>query len=160
MPTFRLALPAVLIALATVARAQQNVNWPVYGGSDDHTHYTTLAQITPANVRQLTVAWTYETHDEFAGSEMQTNPIVIDGVLYGTSPKLRVFALDATSGKELWSFDPTNGAAPTSRIRHRGVVVTGDRGVVDEDFLIRANPAGSKQNQLAAFLPEIGRAHV
>lgn len=103
------------------------VDWPVYGGSDDHSHYTTLGQITPANVHDLQVAWTYDTHDAFAGSEMQANPIVIDGVLYATTPKLQVFALNAATGRELWRFDPTNGAAPTSRIRHRGVVVTGDR---------------------------------
>ena len=118
---------ALALGAGSLARAQQRADWPVYGGGDDHTHYSTLAQITPANVRQLAVAWTYETHDEFPGSEMQTNPIVIDGVLYGTSPKLRVFALDAATGRELWSFDPNNGKPPTSRIRHRGVVVTGDR---------------------------------
>ena len=119
---------AMLLAGATMrAGAQHNVDWPVYGGSDDHTHYTTIGQITPANVKRLKVAWTYATHDEFAGSEMQTNPVVVDGVLYGTTPKLRVFALDAATGKELWSFDPNAGAPPTSRIRHRGVVVTGDR---------------------------------
>jgi quinoprotein glucose dehydrogenase len=125
----RAAAAALLLvaALGSPAHAQQNVDWPVYGGSDDHTHYTTLGQITPANVKRLKVAWTYETHDEFAGSEMQTNPIVINGVLYGTTPKLRVFALDAATGKELWKFDPNNGVPPTSRIRHRGVVVTGDR---------------------------------
>ncbi|HEY2855885.1 MAG TPA: PQQ-binding-like beta-propeller repeat protein [Gemmatimonadaceae bacterium] len=122
-----LAVALALEVRTTVAQAQQRADWPVYGGSDDHTHYTTLAQITPANVRQLAVAWTYETHDEFAGSEMQTNPVVVGGVLYGTSPKLRVFALDAATGKELWSFDPNNGKPPSSRIRHRGVVVTGDR---------------------------------
>lgn len=127
-PLLRLRVLALLIvAPLHVARAQHNVDWPVYGGSDDHTHYTTLGQISPANVKQLKVAWTYATHDEFTGSEMQTNPIVVDGVLYGTSPKLRVFALDAASGKELWSFDPQNGAPPTSRIRHRGVVVTDGR---------------------------------
>ncbi len=72
------------------------------------------------------MAWTYETHDEFHGSEMQSNPIVIDGVLYAASPKMRVFALDAATGRELWSFNPNNGG-PTTRIRYRGVVVTGDR---------------------------------
>jgi quinoprotein glucose dehydrogenase len=121
------AFLALILVAHSIAHAQQNANWPVYGGSDDHSHYSTLNQISPANVARLTVAWTYETHDEFSGSEMQTNPIVIDGVLYGTSPKLRVFALDAATGKELWSFDPNNGRPPTSRIRHRGVVVTGDR---------------------------------
>jgi len=125
-PSLSCALPFLAILTAS-AHAQQRADWPVYGGGDDHTHYSTLDQISPANVNRLTVAWTYDTHDAFAGSEMQTNPIIIDGVLYGTSPKLRVFALDAATGKELWSFDPNHGAAPTSRIRHRGVVVTADR---------------------------------
>ena len=124
-PTLADAL--LLAVIARTTPAQQSADWPVYGGSDDHAHYTTLGQIAPANVKQLRVAWTYDTHDAFAASEMQTNPIVVDGVLYGTSPKLRVFALDAATGRELWSFDPTNGAGPSSRIRHRGVVVTGDR---------------------------------
>jgi len=55
---------------------------------------------------------------------------VIDGVLYATSPKLRVFALDATTGKEIWSFDPNYGKPAPSRFRHRGLVVTGDRVIV------------------------------
>src|SRR5215475_5279010 len=116
-----LTLPAILGAQA------RNVDWPVYGGNTDHTHYSTLDQITPQNVSKLQVAWTYETHDEFRGSEMQSNPIVVDGVLYATSPKLRVFALDATTGKELWSFDPNGGKPAPQRFRHRGVVVAGDR---------------------------------
>src|SRR5438477_1111171 len=123
----RHALSLFLIVATCRQTFAQRSDWPVYGGSDDHTHYTRLRQIGTSNVGRLEVAWTYETHDEFSGSEMQTNPIVVDGVLYGTSPKLRVFALDAATGKELWSFDPQNGAPPTSRIRHRGLVVTGDR---------------------------------
>lgn len=90
----------LLIAVATcpaVLAAQKNVDWPVYGGNSDHTHYSTIDQITPRNVSKLKVAWTYETHDEFKGSEMQANPIVVDGVLYATTPKLRVFALDAAT---------------------------------------------------------------
>ena len=108
----------------------KNVDWPMFGGTPDNTHYSTLSQITPANVSQLKVAWKYETHDEFKGSEMQTNPVVIDGILYGTSPKLRVFALNAATGKELWSFDPNFGKPAPSRFRHRGLVVTGDRVLV------------------------------
>ncbi|HXT17116.1 MAG TPA: PQQ-binding-like beta-propeller repeat protein [Gemmatimonadaceae bacterium] len=121
----RLFLGAFVIASS--AAAQQTANWPVYGGNADNTHYSTLSQITPANVAQLQVAWTYETHDEWKGSEMQANPIVIDGVLYATSPKLRVFALDAATGKPLWSFDPNFGKPAPQRFRHRGVTVTGDR---------------------------------
>jgi quinoprotein glucose dehydrogenase len=104
-------------------RGARNVDWPVYQGDDDHTHYTTLSQISPANVAKLRVAWTYDTKDAFDGSEMQTNPVILDGVMYGMSPKQRAFALDAATGKELWSFDPTGGRFTGPRIRYRGVVV-------------------------------------
>ena len=82
-----IAVAALLSAVAHPVRAQGSssptANWPVYGGSDDHSHYTTLGQITPGNVKQLKVAWTYDTRDAFAGSEMQTNPVVVDGVTRG-----------------------------------------------------------------------------
>ena len=132
----RTAAATLLLVLASfmatapdpaAAQAARTVDWPVRGGTTDHIHYTTLDQISPANVGRLEVAWTYDTGDAFPGSEMQATPIVVDGVLYATSPKMRVFALDAASGREIWSFDPTGGRPPTSRIRHRGVVVTGDR---------------------------------
>ena len=116
---FALVLPATL--------ASQTRDWPVFGGNSDNTHYSTLNQITPGNVAKLQVAWTYVTGDHWKGSEMQANPIVIDGVLYATSPRLRVFALDAATGKEIWSFDPNPGRPAPQRFRHRGVVVTGDR---------------------------------
>jgi len=85
-PLLLLSLPATLRAQAPHAR---NADWPVFGGTADNTHYSMLSQISPANVKDLRVAWTYDTRDAFKGSEMQTNPVVIDGILYGTSPKLR-----------------------------------------------------------------------
>lgn len=115
-----------LLLLPALASAQ-SANWPLYGGTTNNTRYSTLGQITAANVKQLTVAWTYETRDAFPGSEMQANPIVIDGVMYATSPRLRVFALDAATGKERWSFDPTLGRPSTQRFRQRGVTVHDDR---------------------------------
>jgi quinoprotein glucose dehydrogenase len=117
----------VTLALPVSALHAQTADWPVYGGDPANTHYSKLSQISPANVRQLTQAWRYDTHDEFPGSEMQSNPIVIDGILYATTPRLRLIALDAATGKLLWSFDPTLGKPSTQRFRHRGVVVTGDR---------------------------------
>ena len=77
----------VLLAILTPSLlTAQNIDWPVYGGTTDNTHYSKLSQITPSNVSALQIAWTYETHDEFKGSEMQANPIVVDGVLYATTP--------------------------------------------------------------------------
>ena len=84
-------------------------DWPVNGGPDN-IRYTTLSQIAPANVARLQLAWSYDAHDAFNDSEMQSNPIVVDGVLYATTPKMRVVALDAATGREIWSFDPSNGA--------------------------------------------------
>ena len=125
---YRALIPLLLAATTLQAQTTgRSADWPVYGGSEDHTHYTTLSQISPANVKQLKVAWTYDTKDSFAGSEMQANPIVIDGVMYATTPKLHVIALNAATGVPIWRFDPNNGAPPASRFRHRGVVVTGDR---------------------------------
>jgi quinoprotein glucose dehydrogenase len=118
------ALALVPVALPAQARS---VDWPVYGGTTDNTRYSTLDQITPANVTRLQVAWRYETHDEFQGSEMQSNPIVVDGVLYATTPKLRVIALDAATGRELWAFDPNVIDPKPGRFRHRGVTVYQDR---------------------------------
>jgi len=120
---FRPAAALCVFATTVAACANANVDWPVYQGNDEKTHYTTLSQISPANVSTLKVAWTYDTGDAFEGSEMQSNPVIIDGVLYAMSPKQRAFALDAATGKELWSFDPTGGKFTGPRIRYRGVVV-------------------------------------
>jgi quinoprotein glucose dehydrogenase len=95
--------------------------WTVYGGGPDSIRYSTLGQINRENVRNLRLAWRYDSGDEFEGSEMQCNPIVVDGVLYATTPKLRVIALDATNGKLLWSFDPHQGQEVKSKTRIRGL---------------------------------------
>ena len=94
--------------------------WTTYGGGTDNIHYSSLQQINRTNVSRLSVAWSYDTQDTLDGSDMQCNPVIVDGVLYATSPKLRVFALDAATGKERWSFDPNQGQR-ARRGRSRGV---------------------------------------
>ena len=112
---------------ATVPALQRDdVSWPINGGVDN-IRYSPLAQINRDNVSTLQVAWTYDSHDAFKGSEMQSNPIVVDGVLYATTPTLKVIAVDAETGREIWKFDPSGGAPPGARFRHRGVTVHGDR---------------------------------
>jgi quinoprotein glucose dehydrogenase len=96
-------------------------------GGVENMHYSPLTQITRENVANLQVAWTYDSHDAFRGSEMQSNPVVVDGVLYATTPTLKVVAIDAKSGREIWKFDPSGGAGTGGRFRHRGVTVNKDR---------------------------------
>ena len=78
--------------------------WPVYGGTKGNTKYSPLDQINRDNVHRLEVAWVYHAGDE--GYTIETNPIVVDGVLYATSPSVNALALDAATGEEIWTFDP------------------------------------------------------
>jgi quinoprotein glucose dehydrogenase len=82
--------------------------WRVTGGGKENIRYSTLDQIDTTNVSQLKVAWVYHTldADTVNHSQIQCNPIIIDGVMYGTSPQLKLLALDAATGKEKWKFDP------------------------------------------------------
>ena len=84
------------------SNVSQEHDWPVYGGAPENNHYSSLAQINRGNVKQLGVAWSFDTGEE---GGLQTSPIVVNGVLYGITPTQRVFALDAATGKLLWKFD-------------------------------------------------------
>jgi len=102
------------------------VNWPVYGGPGN-SRYSPLTQINRDNVSKLEVAWTFDSHDAFTASEMQSNPIVVDRMLYATTPTLKVVALNAQTGEQIWKFDPSGGQSALTRFRHRGVTVHDDR---------------------------------
>lgn len=87
------------------------MDWPAYLGDLASNQYSSLEQIDVDNVGELELAWVYRSGDaDPAGrSQIQCNPLVIDGVLYGTSPQLELFALDAATGEERWRFDPFDG---------------------------------------------------
>ena len=87
---------------ANAKAAEKSVDWPVYGGSPENNHYSSLVQINRANVKQLAVAWSFDTDEE---GGLQTSPIIVNGVLYGITPTQKVFALDAATGKLKWEFD-------------------------------------------------------
>lgn len=84
------------------AATAANYDWPVYGGAPENNHYSPLAIINRDNVTKLTVAWSFDTHEE---GGLQTSPIIVHGVLYGITPTEKVFALNAATGKLLWKFD-------------------------------------------------------
>ena len=82
--------------------SEEKRDWPAYGGAPESTHYSSLAQINRGNVKDLTVAWTFDTGEQ---GGLQTSPIIVDGMLFGITPTQKVFALDAATGKLLWKFD-------------------------------------------------------
>lgn len=97
---------AVLFSCESKSPEIDYTNWSHYGGPEDGSRYSSLSQINTSNVNQLQVAWTYNTGDASERSQIQCQPIVVNGLLYGTTPKLNVFALDASTGAEIWRFDP------------------------------------------------------
>jgi quinoprotein glucose dehydrogenase len=90
------------ISAQAPAPASANQDWPVYGGTSEGNRYSSLQQINKSNVKQLQVAWTYDS-GETGG--LQTSPIIVAGVMYALTPTQKVFAVDAATGKLLWKFD-------------------------------------------------------
>jgi quinoprotein glucose dehydrogenase len=88
-------------AEATIA---ENREWREYLGGSDRNHYSTLTQITPENVSQLTMAWEYHSSDS---GQIQCNPLIVDGVLFGMTATVQPFALNAATGEEIWRIRDT-----------------------------------------------------
>jgi quinoprotein glucose dehydrogenase len=82
-------------------------SWSNYGGTKEMIRYSSSTIIDTTNVSKLKLAWEYESGmiDTANGSQIQCNPIVVDGILYGVNPNMQLFAIDATTGKEKWKFD-------------------------------------------------------
>ena len=86
--------------------------WPTYGGDAGGTRYSSLKQVTRANVSKLKVAWTYHTGALLPETKLngkaafEATPILVDGALYLSTPYNQVIALDPASGAEKWKFDP------------------------------------------------------
>lgn len=103
----------LFLALACQPKEDRYINWNVYKGDPTSSSYSQLDQINRQNVDKLEVAWIYNSGDQRpAGS--QSNPIIVDGVVYLTTPGIKVAALDAKSGELHWTFDPFEGENPVS----------------------------------------------
>ncbi|MFY0686438.1 MAG: PQQ-binding-like beta-propeller repeat protein [Cyclobacteriaceae bacterium] len=121
-----LLIMQLLIAFACQQSPDQQYadeNWASYLGDKSVSHYSTLEQITRENVSQLKMAWTYDGGDASPQnrSQIQCNPLIIDGILYGTSASLKLHALNAATGELIWQFDPNKDAEVASGV-NRGVV--------------------------------------
>ncbi len=80
-------------------------DWAIYRGDKKGNQYSELAQIHAANVHKLELVWQYRTGDASQNSSIQVNPIIVDGIMYISTPTLKAVALDASTGKEIWVFE-------------------------------------------------------
>jgi len=105
-------LSSLLFFACNTPQEKSYTDWQVYNGGHEAIKYSSLTQIDTSNVARLQVAWTYHTGDADTAShsQIQCNPIIINGILYGVSPQMKLFAIDAATGQEKWVFDPN---APT-----------------------------------------------
>ena len=102
----------ILFFLASCSKVSKEYKvWDTYRGGPESIAYSSLDRINKTNVKQLKVAWEYHTGDitEGARTAIQCNPIIANGMMYVTSPKLKLIALDPASGTEKWTFDPFKG---------------------------------------------------
>ena len=99
---------ALLAVLSVPSLRQPAGDWPRVGNDPGCMRYSALDQINRANVKRLKPAWTYHTGElkGRTGKTIECTPIVVGGVMYVTTGYLRVVAIDAATGKELWQFDP------------------------------------------------------
>src|SRR5690348_17178690 len=143
----------VLLGCALIALSCRNettntayTSWRKSKGSEENNSYSALTQIDTTNVGQLQVAWEFHTGDAdtAAHSQIQCNPIIVNGVMYATSPMLKVFAIDAATGKQKWMFSPYDTIAENKAMHfglnnNRGVTYWTD-GKNDERIFYVAGP--------------------
>ena len=114
----------LFLLLPVLVSAQQE--WRTWSGGNDGNRYSPLKQINKSNVKQLQVAWEFHSGDADSRgrTNMQCTPVIVNGVLYATTPTLMAVALDAATGKELWRFEP---AASRFRGVSRGMMYWRDK---------------------------------
>ena len=106
--------------------AKEPQNWLTYSGDYAGHRFSALDQVTIGNVRSLVAKWVYQTG---ATGKFETTPLAVDGILYGTAPDNRAFALDAHSGRPIWLYQrqlPADIRPCCGRI-NRGVAVLENR---------------------------------
>ena len=171
-PVFRDARRAAMLLavfsawLLAESAARAANEWPVWGGDAGATHFSSLTDITPANVASLEVAWTHRSGDHADGSGrtratyFQATPLAVNGRLYYCTPFQRVFALDPETGAELWQFDPAvktlTGEGPYP-LNCRGVTYWEDSAAPAGALCARRIFYGTSDSELLALDADTGR---
>lgn len=121
-------LIAAMLAGSSTAEAASAVppgytlDWSVPRGDPGGNQYVELAQIHAANVHRLKPAWEFRTGGATERSNMHSNPLIVEGLLYLSSPAMHAVAVDAATGREAWRFDPApHNHGTVIRLRNRGL---------------------------------------
>jgi quinoprotein glucose dehydrogenase len=129
----RILASALFVAGATVGGraddARPYTTWREYGGSADSMQYSALAQIDRRNVKRLERAWFYPVAGD--PDRLPFNPIVVDDVMYVAGAKQAVVALDAATGKELWT--------STEKATERGLIYWESTDRTDRRLIVTTN---------------------
>jgi quinoprotein glucose dehydrogenase len=133
-------LPITFLCIFVGSASAQSIDWPVYGGDPGGQKYSASADVNRENVGDLTVAWEWATGEkpipgprqpipgqDVRGGSFEVTPLVINDTMYVTTPYNRVVALNASTGEEIWTFDPLTadwGRPPNGTgFVHRGIAI-------------------------------------
>lgn len=85
------------------------LNWNHYLGDPSRSHFSSLTQIDTNNIKNLELAWSYKSGglQEGRTTQIQTNPLIIDNILYGVNASMEIFAINADTGGEIWKYSPS-----------------------------------------------------
>lgn len=171
------SLVFVILALTSCSDSEKTedsgkaAGWPAYGNDAGGQRHSPLDQITPENVDDLEVAWTYNTGDIIAtggyeaashggspaSTTFQNTPILHGDTLYICSPFNRVIALDAESGAERWTYDPEVDLEGLYLLNCRGVSAWTDSRAPSNQFCSTRIFTGTIDGRLIALDSETGR---
>ena len=93
-------------------------SWPGYHGDYSGRRHSALTQITPQNVKNLSLAWAFQTDQP---AQIKSSPLLVDGILYFTVPD-NIWAVDARSGHQIWHYNHPTGQGRAHRASRRGDV--------------------------------------
>ena len=114
---------SAILLVAVLVSSTHAQNWVSVGGNRGCMRYSPLKQINQDNVKALEIAWIYHTGElnRTRKKIIECTPVIVDGVMYITTGHLRVVALKADTGEELWEFDPFENGPPDTPLASGGV---------------------------------------
>jgi len=122
-----LALQTPRVDDKALKSAAKGTEWLSYGMDYSEQRFSTATQINTSNVQKLAPAWSYEVGN--GGGPQAGTPLYANGVLYGITNWSITFALDATTGKEIWRYDPQADRTMTQPGRSRLCCGVNSRGI-------------------------------